>query len=157
HGLADARAPEEANLSAFQEGLNQIDDLDAGLEHLERGGLIFERRRRTMNRIARLAGERTELVNRLAEHVHHATECWTAHRNLDWHALIDGFHAADQAFCRLHGDGADAPFTQVLLYFSGYVDRLGRLEAVAGNLDGVVNRGKMTALELQVEHRPDDL
>ena len=37
HGLAHAGAAEEADLAALsQVGLNQVDDLDAGLEHLER-------------------------------------------------------------------------------------------------------------------------
>ena len=34
-GLADARAAEQADLAAAQIGLEQIDDLDAGLEHLQ--------------------------------------------------------------------------------------------------------------------------
>jgi len=33
-GLAHARAAEEANLAALQKWLNEVDDLDAGLEHL---------------------------------------------------------------------------------------------------------------------------
>src|SRR5205807_4566098 len=39
-GLADARAAEQADLSAFHERREQIDDLDAGLENLR---LRFER------------------------------------------------------------------------------------------------------------------
>src|SRR5262249_20160378 len=41
NGLADAGAAEEADLAALQEGLNEVDNFDAGLEHLERGGLLF--------------------------------------------------------------------------------------------------------------------
>ena len=33
-GLAHAGAAEQADLAALQEGLDQVDDLDAGLEHL---------------------------------------------------------------------------------------------------------------------------
>ena len=43
--LADARTAEEANLAALQEGLDEIDDLDAGLEHFFVGGLLVEERR----------------------------------------------------------------------------------------------------------------
>ena len=32
--LAHARAAEEADLAALEKGLDQVDDLDAGLEHL---------------------------------------------------------------------------------------------------------------------------
>src|SRR4029078_43906 len=38
HGLADARAPEEAGLAALHVGLEQVDDLDARLEHLDARG-----------------------------------------------------------------------------------------------------------------------
>ena len=50
HGLADAGAAEEADLAAAQVGLEQVDDLDAGLEHLEAGGLLFERGRGAVDR-----------------------------------------------------------------------------------------------------------
>ena len=43
-GLADAGAAEEADLAALQEWLDEVDDLDAGLEHLFAGGLLFEAR-----------------------------------------------------------------------------------------------------------------
>ena len=39
-GLADAGAAEQSDFAALQEGLNQVDDLDAGLKHFESGGLI---------------------------------------------------------------------------------------------------------------------
>ena len=41
-GLADTRAAEQADLAAAQIRLEQVDDLDAGLEHLQLGGLVFE-------------------------------------------------------------------------------------------------------------------
>jgi hypothetical protein len=41
-GLADAGAAEEADLAALQIRLEQVDDLDAGLEHLELGRLLLE-------------------------------------------------------------------------------------------------------------------
>ena len=50
-GLADARAAERADLAALQEGTNQVDDLDAGLENLRRSGLIHQRRSRAMDRV----------------------------------------------------------------------------------------------------------
>ena len=49
-GLADAGAAEQADLAALQVRLEQIDDLDAGLEHLQLGGLLLERRRVTVDR-----------------------------------------------------------------------------------------------------------
>src|SRR6202035_3984915 len=41
-GLAHASAAEQADLAALKEGLNQIDNLDAGLKHLRRCGLLVE-------------------------------------------------------------------------------------------------------------------
>ena len=42
HGLADARAAEEADLAALQVGLQQVDDLDAGEKDLLGGGELVE-------------------------------------------------------------------------------------------------------------------
>src|SRR5439155_2292908 len=50
-GLADARAAEQPDFSAAQIGLEQVDDLDACLEHFERGGLVLEARRWAVDRI----------------------------------------------------------------------------------------------------------
>jgi peptide chain release factor 1 len=52
HGLADARAAEEAGLAALHVRLEQVDDLDPGLEHLDLGGLLLERRASPVDRPA---------------------------------------------------------------------------------------------------------
>ena len=39
-GLADAGAAERADLAALQERADEVNDLDAGREHLRRGGLV---------------------------------------------------------------------------------------------------------------------
>ena len=39
-GLADAGAAERADLAAFQERANEVNDLDAGRQNLRAGGLI---------------------------------------------------------------------------------------------------------------------
>ena len=54
NGLADARAAEQAGLAALGVRLEQVDDLDAGLEHLDVGRLLVEPRRLAMNRPALL-------------------------------------------------------------------------------------------------------
>ena len=48
--LADAGAAERAHFAALQEGADQIDDLDAGGEHLRGSRLVHERRRRAVDR-----------------------------------------------------------------------------------------------------------
>ena len=56
--LADAGAAEQADLAAAQVRLEQVDDLDAGLEHLQLGRLLLERRRRAVDRPALLRLDR---------------------------------------------------------------------------------------------------
>ena len=54
HGLADARAAEQADLAALGVGREQIDDLDAGDENLRFRRLLDVGGRRLMDRAARL-------------------------------------------------------------------------------------------------------
>ena len=49
-GLADAGAAEDADLAAFGERADQVDDLDAGLEDLGLGRLLVERGSRAVDR-----------------------------------------------------------------------------------------------------------
>ena len=51
HGLAHAGAAEEAGLAAPGVGLEQIHHLDAGLEHLDLGGLLVEGGRGAVDRV----------------------------------------------------------------------------------------------------------
>ncbi len=156
-GLADAGAAEQADLAALQVRLEQVDDLDAGLEHLELGGLLFERRRR------RWIGQRSFVmhrpirkVDRLAEHVQHAPERLGADRHRDRPAQVLGLHAALQAVGRLHRDRAHAVLAEVLLDLDDDVDVL----IGAGwprDAHGVVDRGQVAAGELDVDDRADDL
>ncbi len=74
NGLADAGAAEEADLAALQEGLNEIDDLDAGLEHLFVGGLLVKEWCGPVDGHAQLFADGAEVVDRLADDVEHAAE-----------------------------------------------------------------------------------
>ena len=82
-GLADAGAAERADLAALEERADQIDDLDAGREHLRRRRLIDERRRRAMNRVALVGVDRTALVHRIAGDVEDAAHDALADRHRD--------------------------------------------------------------------------
>src|SRR5262249_16117144 len=95
--FADARTTEESDFSAAQKRFQQIDDLDAGLGHLEFRGLLFEGRRLAMNRVALIGGDRAHLVHWLADDVQHAAERLLANRNANRLAEVDGLHSADQA------------------------------------------------------------
>ena len=80
-GLADAGAAEQADLAALEVRLDQVDDLDARLEHLQLGGLLRQRRRGAVNRPALLRVDRlVREVHRAAEDVQHAAERFRARR-----------------------------------------------------------------------------
>src|SRR5208282_5479014 len=140
HGLADARAPEQPDLAAFEIRLDQVHDLDAGLEHLEIRGLILQRWRRAVNRIALLVLHRSEVVHRLSQHVHHAAERPAAHGYRDRLAEVFRLHAAHEAFGRLHRHGANAPLAEVLLYLRDDIERFRDVVSFARNAYRVVDQ-----------------
>ena len=150
HGLADARAAEEADLAALGVRREQIDDLDAGLENLRFGRLLGVGGRRLVNGAARFREHRTGLVDRLADDVDDAAKRLVADRNRDRRAGIGDFLTADETFGQVHGDGANGVFAQMLRDFEN--------EAVAlvRRLQGVEDFRQMP-VELHVDDGADDL
>ena len=156
-GLADARAAKEPDLAAAHIRLEQVDDLDAALEHLALGRLIHEGRRGPVNRPAlvrldRAVGE----VDRLAEHVEHTTERLGPDRHRDGGASVGRRHAPLHPVGRRHRHGADAILTQMLLDLRGDDDVL-TTWCRRVDLQRVVDRRQVSTLELHVQHRSDDL
>ena len=156
-GLAHARAAKQSDLSALQIGLDQVHDFHACLKHFEIRGLFVESRRRTMNWIVQFGFHRPEPVYRLAEHVQHAPKRRASNGNLNRVALIDGLHAAHDAFRRLQRHGTHAALAEMLLDLDDNIDRRSRLKSFARHAHGVVNRRQLVLFELNVEHRPDHL
>ena len=156
-GLADAGAAEQADLAALQEGLDQVDDLDAGLEHLHRGGLLVEGRRLAMDGQALGCVHRSQLVHGLADDVEHATEGALAYGNGNRAAEIDGLHAANHAVGGLHGDAAHAAFAELLLDFEDDVDGIRDVEAVADHAQRRIDRRQIVLGELHVHRGTCDL
>src|SRR3546814_6152729 len=74
HGLADARAAEQADLAALCVRRDQVDDLDAGDEDAAFGRLIDEFGGLGMDRRGGGGIHRTALVERLADDVEDAAE-----------------------------------------------------------------------------------
>src|SRR5262249_37288585 len=156
-GLADAGAAEQTDLSALQVGLEEVDDLDACLEHPELGRLILEVGRRAMNRQALLRRHRPVWkIDRLAEHVQHAAERLGPDRHGDRAAEIEGLHAALQTVGGLHRDRADAVLAEVLLDFRHDIDRAGG-RALRFDAERVVDFRQVSRLELDVDDGTDDL
>ena len=124
-GLADAGAAEQADLAAAQIGLEQVDDLDAGLEHLQLGGLLLEQRRRAVDGIVLLRVHRAHLgppARRCTLSTRPSVSLPTG--TVIGRAQADGLHAAHQPVGGLQRDGAHAAFADVLLHFADDVDGL---------------------------------
>jgi hypothetical protein len=64
HGLADARAAEQADLAAFGVRRQQIDDLDAGDKNFRFGRLLGIGRRRLMDGAVALRFDRPGFIDR---------------------------------------------------------------------------------------------
>jgi hypothetical protein len=116
HGLADAGAAEQADLAALDVRREQVDDLDAGLEHLGlRLELVEGRRRRWISQRSLTSSSsrpRTSSGSPITLNTWPSTASPTGtvmpcpgsrHRG-----------AADQAVGRLQADGADAAVADVL-------------------------------------------
>jgi hypothetical protein len=70
----------------------------------------------------RLADRLVGKIDRFAQHIQHTAEGLRTHRHADGFAQIQRGHPALQTIGGLHGDGAHAAFSQVLLDFRDDVD-----------------------------------
>ena len=156
-GLAHAGAAEQADLAALQEGLDQIDDLDAGLEHLFVGGLLVEQRRGAMDGHALLLADGAEFVHGLADDVDDAAQRLFAHGHADGAAEVDDLHAADHAVGGFHGHGAHPAFAEVLLHLENHVDGRRDGEAIADDAQRLVDGRHGRFFKLHVHGGTGDL
>ena len=155
--LPDAGATEQADLAAAQIRLQQIDDLDAGLEHLEVGVLLLKGGSMTMNWVRRRKLNRALLVDRIADDVHDTAQCPAANGNRNRSAGVYRLHAADKAVGRLHGNRANAAFAQVLLNFRYDVNGCRDFEPFAGNPHCRVNRRQILLVKGHVHNGANHL
>ena len=101
-GLADTGTAEQADLAAQHVGREQVDDLDAGDEHLGlRLELVERRRRRWIGQRSLMSSGRDVDVHRHAEHVEHVALGHVADRNRDRGAGV--LHRARRAPGRRSG------------------------------------------------------
>ena len=135
-GLADAGAAEEPDLAALRVGREQVDDLDARLEGVGRGGLIDELRGRSVDREERVRLDRSTLVHRFADHVHDPPEGLRADGNDDAVAGVGDRLAASEAVRRVHGDAANG----VLAEMERHLDHEIVLAIVDGRVGGAERR-----------------
>src|SRR5690606_32054995 len=117
HGLAHAGAAEQADLTALGERADQVDNLDAGFQQLDRRRELCEGRSQCVDGTALVGVDRTDVVDRTAENVHDSAQGATTDGHRDGSAGAGDGHAAAQAVGRAHGDGAYNAVTQLLLDF----------------------------------------
>ena len=157
HRLSHTGATEQAYLAALQVGLQQVDDLDARVEHLLGGSEVFKLGRITVDGEFSLTAQGAQAVDGLAHDVHHAAANLRACRHVDGGAGAHGLHAAAQAVGGIHGNAAHGVFAYMLLHLC---DKGATVWPF--NLNGVVNRGEGCFLffgkfEVNVHHRSDNL
>src|SRR3989442_10589375 len=110
-----------------------------------------------MNWIALLVWNVAEIVDRLADNIHDATEGALAHRHGDWPTGVGRFHSAHHAVGRQHRNGAHAALPEVLLHLSNDIDRFGHLETIGSNPQRLIDRRQIFLSELDVENRANNL
>ena len=156
HGLADTGTTEQADLAAEHVGRQQVDDLDAGLEHLGLGLELVERGGLAVDATTLLDLPHLTLleVHDVAGGVEHLAERLVADGDRDGPAGVGDRRAADDAVGRAQADRADQAVTDVERDLEGQrlVDTVDR----GVDLERVVHLRDRVARELDVEHRADD-
>ena len=115
HGLADAGTTEQTDLAALFVGSQQVDDLDACLEHLGRWLELVEVRRWTMNipvGVDRDLGGWN--IEGFTHDVPDMAEGGVANRHLHAVAGVAHLCTADKAIGWLHRDGSNTAVTDLL-------------------------------------------
>ncbi len=116
HRLADARAAEQPDLAALRVGREQVDHLDARLEHLGRRRQILHARRVLVDLAALgVRGQLLAEVDRFAQQVEDPPQRRLAHRHRDRAARVDHLDAAREPVGRVHRHRAHAIVAEVLL------------------------------------------
>ena len=156
HRLAHAGAAEEADLAALHVGLEEVDDLDAGLEHLRLRLELVEVRGVAVDLPPILdVGELRLLdVERLADHVEHVAQHAVAHRHGDAVTEVAHERAALEAVGGLEADGAHAAVADLLRDLGRDDDGLALEHGV--HLDREVDLGQRVGRELDVDDRARD-
>ena len=151
HRLAHAGAAEQADLSAFGVGGQQVDDLDTGLEDVHHGALVLERGGLAVNRPLLAGLHRPLLVDGVAQDVEHAAQHALAHGDGDGRAGGGDGHAAAQALAGGEHDAAH----RVAAHMLGHLHDLPA--AVQLHLQSLLQLRQGAAVKGHVHHGAHDL
>ena len=156
HGLAYPGASEEAELAAAREGADQVENLEAGLEHLVRGHLLLVIGSGPVQAACRGASSETgslpSIGSPMTLNSRPSTSSPTG--NLDRRSRVDDARAPGQAVRRVHRHATHQVFAEVLLHLEYQAFIAGAI--LFDNFEGVVYRGQFLPAEIDVENDADD-
>lgn len=155
HGLADARTAEQTDFAALDVRGEQVEDLDAGLQHLGAGLQGIELGGRAVNRPAFRDMDRRGIdVQHIPRHVPDVSLGDLPHGNRDRGPRVTDLRAAAHAVGGFQGDGPDQVVTDV----EGGFHRHGSFLTHDLGLDeqGIADLGDLISCELDVHDRTDD-
>ena len=156
HGLAHAGAAEQADLAALAIGSQEVDHLDAGLEHLGLGLKLGDVGGIPVDGSGGRGVDGALLVDGLAQHVEDAAEGAFTHGHGDRCTGVNGFHAAHQTVGATHGNGTNPVITQKLLNLSGQGDVV-TCGVFPLDAQGVIDLGQFPGGKFHVQNRADHL
>ena len=156
YGLTDAGAAEKPDLAAPAVGREKVDDLDARLEDFDFRRLLDELRGRPMDGRAHLGLHRGAVVDRVTDDVENAAEALGPDRHRDGAARVSYGHSAHEPVGRVHRDGADRVFTEMLRHLEREVVLRVRNAGIR-QFEGVEDLRQFAVGELDVDDVTDDL
>ncbi len=151
HGLADARAAEQAYLTALEVRRNEVYDLNTGFKDFVGSLLLFERGGGTMNFPLFLGFGLGLVVYRVAEKVEYTSEGSLSDGYLDRSACVNCLHASDKTVRAAHRDAAHDIVADMLR------DLYDQLGAIVVDLNGVQQVRQAVGRKSYIKHRSDDL
>ena len=154
NGLANACTAEEAGLAAQDVGLDQVDDLDAGLEGLGGGGQLVEGGSRMVDGVPVGNLGHGLVVNGLADDVPDAAEGLGTDGHLDGAAGVDNLKAALEAVGRAHSNRTDHVALEVGLHLENGLHMTHR--RISLDRQRVVDRRDGVCSELAVHDSTND-
>ena len=147
-GFTHAGTAKQADLTTLGVWLQQIDDLDAGLQNVRRRHLLGKGGGGPMDLPARDAiVHRLLAVNGFAQHIEHTPQRFFTHRHRDAVTGGDDGQSAAQSIAVCHYHAADSLIFQMLLHFHGVAMPVG--------LHGqrLVDGRQLPLREADVDHR----
>ena len=154
HRLAHARTAEQTDFAALDIGFQEVDHLDARVEHLLRGGQFFELRRLAVDRSLARAVEPAHTVDALSRDVHQAPFDLIAHGHRNRAAERRNPHVPPQPVRGIHRHRANRMLADVLLHLDDEPRAV-----LAADRQRLVDGRKLPLRfgEANVHHRADDL